>query len=296
MLFIVAIRRVCFSILICAAGQTCVAGAYAEDAKAPAKILFFTKSTRYEHSVIAQKDGAPSFAEKILAELGEKNNFKITTTKDGGAMTAENLAKYDALIFFTSGDLTLEKSKDNSPPMTQDGKAALLEAIKNGKPFICIHNALATFDKGKEIDPYIAMLGGESIGHGKIQMGKNICVDTKFPGFEKLQDGIAITEEWYSIKNFAKDIHVLLVQDPTGMKDSLYFRPPYPASWARVFGKGRVFVTSMGHLEETWTNPVFQTLLVGGIQWALGRVEADITPNLETAAPKYAELPQSVKK
>lgn len=292
MLFLAACRRVCFSILICAFAV----GAYAEDAKAPANILFFTKSARFEHTVIAQKDGAPSFAEKILTEIGGKNNFKITTTKDGGAITAENLAKYDALIFYTSGDLTQEKSKDNSPPMTKEGKAALIEAVKAGKPFICVHNALATFDKGKDIDPYIAMLGGESIGHGKIQMGKNICVDTKFPGFEKLQDGINMNEEWYSIKNFASDIHVLLVQDPAGMADTLYKRPPYPASWARLFGKGRVFVTSMGHLEDTWSNPVFQTVLTGGIQWALGRVEADISPNLETAAPKYAELPPTGKK
>ena len=275
----------------------------AEDAKPavqaavkPARILFFTKSARFEHSVIAQKNGAPSFAEKILTDMGAKGNFTITTTKDGGAMTPENLAKYDLLMFFTSGDLTQEKQKDNSPPMTPEGKAAFIAAVKNGLPFVCVHNGLKTFDGSKTIDPYVEMLGGEGIGHGKIQMGKNICVDTKFPGFEGLADGISINEEWYSNKNFAPDIHVLLVQDPAGMKDGVYQRPPYPASWARIFGKGRVFVTSMGHLEETWSSPVFQTLLNGGIQWALGRVEADIRPNLETAAPKYAELPATGKK
>lgn len=271
--------------------------AWAEDAK-PAKILFFTKSARFEHAVIAQKDGQPSFAEKILAGMGAKGNFTITTTKDGGAMTPENLAKYDALMFFTSGDLCQAEQKDKSVPMTPEGKAAFIQAVKNGLPFICVHNALKTFDgaKGDTIDPYNEMLGGIGIGHGKIQMGKNIAVDTKFPGFEGLTDGIAISEEWYSSKNFAPDIHVLLVQDPAGMKDGLYQRPPWPATWARMYGQGRVFVTGMGHLEETWTNPVFQSVLNGGIQWALGRVKADITPNLDTAAPKYAELPQTGKK
>lgn len=200
-----------------------IRNAHAEDAKPagpgavkPAKILFFTKSARFEHSVIAQKNGAPSFAEKILADLGAKGNFTITTTKDGGAMTPENLAKYDLLMFYTSGDLTQEKQKDNSPPMTAEGKAAFIAAVKNGLPFVCVHNGLKTFDGSKTIDPYVEMLGGEGIGHGKIQMGKNICVDTKFPGFENLADGIAINEEWYSNKNFAPDIHVLLVQDPRG--------------------------------------------------------------------------------
>ncbi len=75
------------------------------------------------------------------------------------------------------------------------------------------------------------------------------------------------------------------------MTDGVYIRPPYPASWARMFGKGRVYVTGIGHKPETWANPAFRTLLNGGIQWALGRVQADITPNLETVTPKYAELP-----
>jgi type 1 glutamine amidotransferase len=268
----------------------------AEDAKAPAKILYFTKSARFEHTVIAQKNGAPSFSETILNDLGKKNNFTITTTKDGGAMTAENLAKYDAIMFYTSGDLTIEKAKDGSPPMTKEGKAALIEAVKNGKPFICVHNALKTFDGGKEIDPYVEMLGGEGIGHGAIQPGKNSCVDPKFPGAAELKDGLAITEEWYSNKNFAKDIHVILVQEPAGMNGGVYNRPPYPATWARMFGKGRVFVTGLGHREDVWTNPLFQSLLVGGIQWALGRAEADITPNIETATPQYAQLPAPEKK
>lgn len=261
----------------------------------PAKILFFTKSARFEHDVIKQKDGKPSFVEKIFAELGPKNNFTIDTTKDGTKISAENLARYDAIMFYTSGDLTIEKAKDGSPPMSAEGKAALLTTIKNGKPFICVHNALATFDKGKSIDPYIEMLGGESIGHNAIQPAKNTCVDLKFPGCADLKDGISITEEWYSNKNFAKDIHVILVQETAGMNGPLYARAPYPATWAHMYGKGRVFVVGMGHREEVWTDSKFQSVLLGGISWALGRVEADITPNLETATPKFADMPAEKK-
>lgn len=276
-----------FALFVLLFGGAIIAG---EDA--PKKILFFTKSGRYEHSVIKRAGDAPSFAEKILAELGAKNKFAVETTKDGGAITAENLAKYDAIMFYTSGDLTKAPAKDGSPPMTPEGKAALVAAVKSGKPFIAIHNALATFDKSTDkVDPYIEMLGGESIGHDAQQKARNRCVDTKFPGCAELQDGIEMLEEWYSIKNFAKDLHVILAQEPKGMTGKLYLRPPYPATWARMYGKGRVFATSMGHREDVWTNPVFQNLLVGGIQWALGRVEADITPNIEAVTPQYAQLP-----
>lgn len=272
-----------------------VANIFAADQ--PAKILFFTKSARFEHDVIKQKDGKPSLVENVFAELGPKNNFSIETTKDGGKITAENLAKYDAIMFYTSGDLTMpqDQTKDKSPPMTEEGKAALLKAIKDGRPFICVHNALATFDKGKTIDPYIEMLGGESIGHDKIQVAKNICVDTKFPGCAGLTDGFKIEEEWYSNKNFAKDIHVILVQDTTGMTGPKYARPPYPASWARMYGKGRVFVLGMGHKPETWADDRFRSVLLGGISWALGRANADIAPNLETVTPNYAQMPAEKK-
>jgi type 1 glutamine amidotransferase len=263
----------------------------AADAAPPKHILFFTKSQRTEHAVIKRTGDKPSFAENVLAELAAKNNWEITTTKDGTVFTAETLAKYDALLFYSNGTLT-DRAIDGSPPMTAAGKALLIETVRNGKPFIAVHTALTTFNRlpGK-IDPYIEMLGGEGISHNAQQKARNICVDTRFPGFEDLKEGVTLFEEWYSIKNYAKDLHVLLVQDPNGMTGNLYRRPPYPATWARMYGKGRVFVTSMGHREDVWTNPVFQKILVGGISWAVGRVDADITPNIETVTPQYATLP-----
>lgn len=262
----------------------------AEDAPRK-KILFFIKSQRNIHDVIKRTGDKPSFAEKVLGELAVKNNWEITTEKDGRVFTPENLARFDALLFYTNGTLT-EKAVDGSPPMTQEGKTALLDAVKNGKPLIAVHTALTTFNRqpGK-VDPYLEMLGGEGLTHNAQQKAKNICVDPKFPGFEDLKDGLELFEEWYSIKSFAKDIHVILVQDTAGMVGNWYARPPYPATWARMYGKGRVFVTSLGHREDVWTNPVFQKILVGGVSWALGKVDADLTPNIEKAAPNYAVNP-----
>src|SRR5262249_18497065 len=98
-------------------------------------------------------------------------------------------------------------------------------------------------------------------------------------------------EEWYSLKDFAKNLHVILVQETAGMTGRHYQRPPFPATWARMHGKGRVFYTSLGHREDVWTNPLFQAILFGGIPWPVGNAKADLTPNLETAAPRGLELP-----
>ena len=77
------------------------------------------------------------------------------------------------------------------------------------------------------------------------------------------------------------------------MKGKMYERPPYPATWARLHGKGRVFYTSMGHREDVWTNPVFQEILTGGINWVVKNVEADVEPNIDKVTPKAHQLPPS---
>jgi hypothetical protein len=80
------------------------------------------------------------------------------------------------------------------------------------------------------------------------------------------------------------------------MTDSLYQRPPYPATWARLHGKGRVFYTSMGHREDVWTNSIFQQIILGGIAWALRNVDADVTPNIATVTPHADDKAAEVKK
>jgi type 1 glutamine amidotransferase len=98
-------------------------------------------------------------------------------------------------------------------------------------------------------------------------------------------------EEWYALKNFAPDLHVILVIDPTGMQGTEYQRPPYPVTWARQHGQGRVFYTAMGHRAEIWSHPLFQTVLLGGISWVLRVVDADISPNLHDVTPGAHTMP-----
>ena len=40
-----------------------------------------------------------------------------------------------------------------------------------------------------------------------------------------------------------------------------------------------------------WTNPVHQSILAGALNWALGRVDADVTPNLTKVVPGANQLP-----
>ena len=274
--------------------------ACADEGRPPRRLLFFHRSAGFQHSVVEVKNGKPCYAETILRPMCEKRHWELVSTKDGDVFTPENIATFDAFLFYTTEDLTAPTSADGSKPMTKEGKKAFLEAIKNGKGYVGFHCAADTFhspgDRGEtqsadERDPYIDMLGGEFIVHGSQQSTTMTVVDAKFPGAGSLGPSFTMHEEWYSLKNFANDLHVLLVNETKGMHDKCYERPPYPATWIRNYDKGRVFYTSMGHREDVWTSPQFQRLVVGGISWAVGDTEANTTPNIESVTPKANVLP-----
>jgi uncharacterized protein len=241
------------------------------------KVLYFTRSAGFVHPVVDRGGKDLAYSEKILIELGEKNGLEVVCSQDPKVLEGD-LGQYDLIVFYTSGD-----------PISAEAAKKLLAAIEAGKGFVGIHAATDTF-RTEGISPYTAMIGAEFLTHASQQNAKMKLVDPKFPGTAGLGDGFEATEEWYAFHKFAPDLHVILVQETEGMHDEPYQRPAYPATWARMQGKGRVFYTSMGHREDMWTNPKVQQVLLGGIAWALGNVKADVTPNIAQVTPKANEL------
>jgi uncharacterized protein len=263
------------------------------------KVLFFTKSSGFQHSVIARKGNKPGMAERILTELGKEHGFEVVASKDGRLFEPDQIGQWDAFVFETTGDLTVP-GDDKNPPISPDGEKAFYDAIRGGKGFIGMHCATDTFghhgarNKGTD-DPYIQMIGGEFIVHGAQQPSLIEIADPTFPGIAKgfgaSGHSFTITDEWYALKNFADNLHVILIQGTEGMKGHMYERPNFPITWARAYGKGRVFYTSMGHREDVWENKMYQALLLGALGWTTGRIEANIEPNIRQVTPKYDELP-----
>lgn len=259
-------------------------------------VLFFTKSSGFEHDTVRRTGEDLSLAETTLVEIGKRDGFTVVATKDGRVFDGD-LDRYDAFAFFTTGNLT-EAGTDRAPPMSAQGKQALLAAIRQGKGFVGVHSASDTFhSRGnrfatqQEPDPYVAMLGGEFLGHGSQQAGRVAVADPTFPGLQGSAASFTITEEWYSLKNFASDIHVLLVLETDGMPEPDYRRPPYPIAWVRREGKGRVYYNAMGHREDVWTSARFQTMLAGAIAWAAGATAAEFAADLLRVTPRAGVMP-----
>jgi len=265
------------------------------------KVLFFTKSSGFPHPVISRHGDELGHAERILTDIGKEHGFEVVASKDGRLFEPDTIGQWDAFVFETTGDLTTPGT-DKAPPISEDGEKAFYDAIRGGKGFLGMHCAADTFghfgkrNKGMD-DPYIQMIGGEFVSHGPQQVATIEVADSKFPGMDKgfgsSGPTFTINDEWYALKNMPDDLHVIMVQRTEGMKSGPareYERPNFPMTWARNYGKGRVFYTSMGHREDVWDNSMYQGLLLGALAWATGQVEADIEPNIKKVAPEYDKL------
>jgi hypothetical protein len=270
-------------------------------------VLVFTKSSGFEHDVVKLRDGKPSIMEDAVSQLGQKHGFQVTATKDGRIFDSPDFREHAAVIFFTTGDLTTAGT-DKNPPMSAAGKQKLLDSIHGGMGFVGIHAASDTFHTqpdpqdrsnryiahGEQSDPYLRMLGGEFITHGsspRLQDTNLVVNDPGFPGLEGVSSPVKFNDEWYSLKDFRTDMHVILTLDTKGMSGKPYERPPYPMTWTRMEGRGRVFFTAIGDRPENWLSPFFLNLLGGGIRWVIGDAKASVQQNLQQAAPGYAEIP-----
>jgi type 1 glutamine amidotransferase len=270
-------------------------------------VLVFTKSSGFEHDVVKRVGGKPSLVDDTVNELGNQQGFSAGVTKDGRIFDSKEFHSYAAVVFFTTGNLTT-LGTDGKPPMSTKGKQALLDAVRGGMGFVGVHAASDTFHTlpdppdlsnryiahGDQEDPYLRMLGGEFIVHGReprLQDANLVVNDPKFPGLEGVGSPVNFNEEWYSMKDFMPDLHVILTLDTQGMKGECYQRAPYPVTWARTQGKGRVFYTAIGDRPENWKNKFFLNLLAGGIRWSIGDASAQLDANLKQAAPGYSEIP-----
>ena len=270
-------------------------------------LLVFTKSSGFEHQVVKRVDGKPSILENTVTELSKKHGFQVETSKDGRIFDSADFHKFAGMLFFTTGDLTKEGT-DKNPPMSAEGKQKFLDAIHGGIGFVGVHAAADTFHTepdsmekgtryvayGEKSDPYLRMMGGEFIIHGsdpRLQTTDLIINDPKFPGLEGVSSPVEMNDEWYSLKDFMPDLHVILTIDTSKLKNAPYERRPYPGTWARMHGKGRVFYTAIGDRPENWQNAFFQNLLAGGIRWTIGEVNASVPPTITTATPGYADIP-----
>ena len=221
-----------------------------------------------------------SHAMAVIEQLGEKSGLWDTTirtdteplTKKKLEFNAKNLNDFDAILMFTGGDLEMDAQQ----------RADFLSFIHDdGKGLIGVHSAAITWVKWPE---FVDMLGGDFDEHPWKTFNAPIIVeDPGFPGMQQWPHEFMLTDEIYQMKDFSRDkVRVLMRLDPCklDLDNPRVHRKDhdFAVTWAKSYGKGRVYYSTLGHPKENWDDPRLQTMYTEAIKWAMGLESADITP------------------
>ena len=80
-------------------------------------------------------------------------------------------------------------------------------------------------------------------------------------------------DEWYNFTaNPREDVHVLLTLDESTYNGGS-MGEDHPISWCHNFEGGRAWYEGAGHVDSSYSDPLFLQHLLGGIEWTAGVVE-----------------------
>lgn len=224
--------------------------AMSSDAVAKKKrILVFSKTAGFHHSSIDEGIAA-------IQKLGLENNFDVDTTKNSELITPANLKKYAAVIFLnTTGDIFNDVQQK-----------AFEDYIHAGGGYAGIH---AASDTEYDWPWYGKLTGAYFVSHPEQQVAELQVLNKRTIATSHLPEIWKRKDEWYNYKNIQDGIKVMINLDEKSYKGGIN-GATHPIAWYRDFEGGRSFYTGLGHVEESYTDPLFLKHILGGIQYAMG--------------------------
>jgi len=237
----------------------------------------------YQHEVISH---AISVLERLGYESGaydmviRTDSQPITKTPitfktgtgiaTGEEFLAHNLNYYDAIFFFgvREIDLTSEQRRD------------LLAFVRtDGKGFVAAHSASTAFFSWPEFGE---MIGGRFDEHPWGITDATVIVDAPdFPVMRGFPARVTLRDEHYQLKDFSRSkLRVLAHVDSSKLDLSrpLVHRTDgdFPVAWAKMYGAGRVFYSTLGHEPELWDKGPVSQMYFQALRWALRLSGEDI--------------------
>ncbi|WP_212742890.1 ThuA domain-containing protein [Sphingomonas sp. 2SG] len=226
------------------------------------------------------------------AEL--RTDFTLLYAGGGGPMRAgfqpKGLGDFDAVVI---------AGGEGEWPLAPAQKAALLAFVHDrGKGIVVIHGGIAANRGWRD---YIDMIGAEQTGHPfntldhVVRPFVLIREDGDFPATAALPRRFVKQDELYVVRNWSRaDVDVLLRLDETtldftGIEDQVPPDRDLPIAWAKTYGRGRVFASSLGHTRESFADPDIAGMYIGAIRWALRLADGGIGPH--PRPPKSTQLP-----
>jgi len=259
------------------AAQTTAAGRPAPGA--PRKRLLAWADTRNGQAQHESIGHALAIIERLGYDSGtwdtfirtDSNIISRTPKKTDGtpASGGPSLASVDAIFFMGHRDVPLDAAQ----------KAELLQFVRDGRGFVAAHVALTAFESWPE---FLDLIGARFDQHPIVGPGVIVNENAAFPATRHFPSWFAFNDEFYQPKEHSREkIDVLLRLDLANVpaSPSLRLNGDYPLAWAKTYGKGRVFYSSLGHAASVWDIRDVQQMYFEAIRWALGLTDAEPQPH-----------------
>jgi uncharacterized protein len=248
-------------------------------AQTPKRILFFSHTAGFRH-------GSINAAREVLRGL-DPARFAITASEDLSILTAERLRNFDAVFFYTSGELALSAAQ----------KREFLEYVRNGGGFAGTHSATDTLYSWPE---YGELIGGYFDGHPWTQNVRIDVEDPDHPVTRGLPTSFPLLEEVYQFRTFdRRKTRVLLTLDARTVNlraNGVNRRDgDFALAWVHRYGQGRVFYTALGHFDEVFRDVHVQRMLRQGLEWITGLTDGDATPRGGEVVPEVNSVTEAAQ-
>jgi PKD repeat protein/type 1 glutamine amidotransferase len=232
------------------------------------RVLVFTKTAGERHASIPAGVAA-------IRKLGKDANFSVEATDEAGKFdTVKQLERYRAVVFLnTTGDV-----------LTDAQQANFEQYFHEGGGFVGIHSAIQTEPNWQFLTD---LLGARATGETEAQAATVKVADRVHPAAKELPEYWTRTDRWYNFdQNVRGASHVLatVVEKPFDLQPSGATLPAiaggtmgfdHPVAWCRDFKGGRSIYTAGGDTTGSYSEPAFETHLLGAIEWAAGVAPGD---------------------
>lgn len=188
--------------------------------------------------------------------LEGQEGWIVRVSEEAGILESQAIHSYDVIV--------LNYRNRPTQPLSEAGRANLLRFVGAGKGLVALHFAVSAWGNWKD---YQKLLGRIWIGRRKGGQSRHaprgpFQVRLKaHPISVGLDDFEADDELYAGLAGDAPIEIVALARSPQSGKEE-------PMAWTLDYGKGRVYVLTLGHDVRSRQLAGFKKLLVGGCRWA----------------------------
>lgn len=150
--------------------------------------------------------------------------------------------------------------------ITQEQEKGLLEAVRNGTGMAGWHGGMC--DAFRNNTEYQFMTGGQWVAHPGGVIDYSVQVTDQMDAITSGLSDFNISSEQYYM-HVDPNVKVLATTTFSGEHSPWIDGCVMPVTWKKMYGKGRIFYTSLGHnLSHVLMSPNGMTMIKRGIQWA----------------------------